>query len=654
MRLIAFPIYRAFPELDGFDDERCRMFVRHARASPARNAVRIAVRIAACAVVVAAGTILFRTVWQVDAAIGWYVLALAGLLGGAALSWLVFRDIQLRLAIRRLFRRGARCASCSYSLAGLPVSAQRSICCPECGLVVDLSPFPECIVTATDGSLRFLPSGRLAFAPVPFWTKERRRACLRGAAVAVSVPLVLAGFLLGAWEIRLRSFASKSADALRALPPAASVLDGALPRAGSGANAIDLLSDFDRALGSTGLDDLRVHLSQSRSWLYLGSVHLRDASDDATLEGRFMHAAAESATLARDAGLLDLLTRIARAPVVRFPTVDSEDGSLSALWAARIRTFWPECRNASALAADWLADACARGDAADAGRAFEAAVALETLHGLIVPGPHAGNLAQVAPFLDMFAAVLQRPGGEEALGLAENAMRRRAASRTPSEDMTAILVRKEQEYLASVFGRPELLRWAVVPGFRPAEYSARVGRLWQRGGPLPGKDPPPHALDFDSEWDAASKGYAQAVRGFLSEIEWQRGRVADENAGASSRANAHLLPPLAEANALWLYHYSPGVTMDRVSEAAAVVVLAIERFRRDTGRLPGSLAELVPNHLAAEPRAEVRLFYRPAPDPQIPPGYRLYSAGWDGNDDGGDPELDMPIVGCPPPPPRGN
>ena len=96
---------------------------------------------------------------------------------------------------------------------------------------------------------------------------------------------------------------------------------------------------------------------------------------------------------------------------------------------------------------------------------------------------------------------------------------------------------------------------------------------------------------------------------------------------------------------MWLYQYSPGVTLDRDSEAAVSVVLAVERFRRDTGALPGSIADLVPKYLPALPRAAIGLVYSRVSTEQVPAGYRLYTPGWDGKDDGGDEESDFPIVG---------
>jgi hypothetical protein len=67
--------------------------------------------------------------------------------------------------------------------------------------------------------------------------------------------------------------------------------------------------------------------------------------------------------------------------------------------------------------------------------------------------------------------------------------------------------------------------------------------------------------------------------------------------------------------------------------ACTTVALAAERFRRDRGLWPGSLAELVPAYLGAMPRDPfdgLPLRFRRTAD-----GLVIYSIGPDGTDDGG-------------------
>ncbi|MFM9145694.1 MAG: hypothetical protein ACKORL_10160, partial [Phycisphaerales bacterium] len=138
MRLIASPVYRAFPELDSFSDVQCREFTVRARGSWRRRTTFGAARARAAIAAVP------LTVWIVAATVGSaiglrgassnsWVLALvllAGLLAGGA-TWLVFGDLSLRLAIRRVMRIGGTCQGCGYVLVGLPVSASLDVTCPR-------------------------------------------------------------------------------------------------------------------------------------------------------------------------------------------------------------------------------------------------------------------------------------------------------------------------------------------------------------------------------------------------------------------------------------------------------------------------------------------------------------------------------------------
>lgn len=79
----------------------------------------------------------------------------------------------------------------------------------------------------------------------------------------------------------------------------------------------------------------------------------------------------------------------------------------------------------------------------------------------------------------------------------------------------------------------------------------------------------------------------------------------------------------------------------RLQESGVRTLLAIERFRHASGRLPADLSELVPLWLEAvpeDPFAEtpVPLVYRVL-DAEGGPGYVLYSVAYDGRDDGGVP-----------------
>jgi hypothetical protein len=138
-------VYRAFPELDPFDDEQCELFVRQAtRGSLRRHAQGWALKVLAFA----AGLI----VWIFAVALGGLVVdafrltapvqnvlvipMMVGFVLIPGMALLFVRDIWLRRSIKaRLV--SARCPACEYSLLGLPIVMGLAVC-PECGEQLDL------------------------------------------------------------------------------------------------------------------------------------------------------------------------------------------------------------------------------------------------------------------------------------------------------------------------------------------------------------------------------------------------------------------------------------------------------------------------------------------------------------------------------------
>jgi hypothetical protein len=138
-------VYRAFPELDRFDDGQCELFVHQAsRGSLRRRAVAAAMQVlaASCAFMAwmfafAVGRAIVSGLHLRGAAEG--IATLGGIVGFVlvpALAALIARDVWLRRSIRaRLV--SARCPGCEYSLLGLPVTMGVAVC-PECGEQLDL------------------------------------------------------------------------------------------------------------------------------------------------------------------------------------------------------------------------------------------------------------------------------------------------------------------------------------------------------------------------------------------------------------------------------------------------------------------------------------------------------------------------------------
>ncbi len=135
MRVPFSEVYRAFPELDGFSDERCAEFVSRARR---RHRMSQAIFLLV-AVVAAVGTwIAVGILWGLvirATGVGYHDALLVVILGSTivagALSALLVRDRWLRWAVGEQID-AARCPDCGYALLGLPV-IDDALTCPECG-----------------------------------------------------------------------------------------------------------------------------------------------------------------------------------------------------------------------------------------------------------------------------------------------------------------------------------------------------------------------------------------------------------------------------------------------------------------------------------------------------------------------------------------
>ena len=206
MRLITRKLWRAFPELDRFDDERCERFVETAlRAKWPRLVRGLLSVLAACAVAIASialaiaisrawgGVLDHSTLQPLDSidllAIG---LVIGGLLTGGVVGMLA-RDQLLRRRVRRFIHVRGKCPQCRYILLGLPVPDSLRLTCPECGHEMEID--PALAEPSNEGGVR-----RVIRAEedrwLPKWVTPRMARAMRRGSLTL---LILAALTLGGW-----------------------------------------------------------------------------------------------------------------------------------------------------------------------------------------------------------------------------------------------------------------------------------------------------------------------------------------------------------------------------------------------------------------------------------------------------------------------
>jgi TRAP-type C4-dicarboxylate transport system permease small subunit len=220
MRLIAREIHRAFPELDNFDDEKCRRFVTAAQrgkwAMLGRALANITLSTIAFAAVTALGGITLWLItrsdpdpaspaaenWRYGA---WLIIVCAAVTGASVLS-LVLRDQLLRRRVARFIHARGNCPQCRYNLLGVRVPESLQINCPECGLELEVdealteladahpnaaTPATSPLSTAKPRERRLARTNKLDRWPAWYTPKRRKRTLqtlIALVALAVTIP----------------------------------------------------------------------------------------------------------------------------------------------------------------------------------------------------------------------------------------------------------------------------------------------------------------------------------------------------------------------------------------------------------------------------------------------------------------------------------
>lgn len=195
-------IYRAFPELDSFSDERCVRFVQAAKRPWGVRARMFAAStvsfLASAALLGVAISLLVRLAPSLRRAdpfllnSGWNVFGLLALLAVCGALGLVAKDMVLRRRLRHVLRTRGRCHSCRYLLIGVSVSPTHEVLCPECGFVSCVDPSLGELATDEAGRTHYEPS-QASLHEGPRWLTLKRRGAIRrwGVRIAIAAPVLL-------------------------------------------------------------------------------------------------------------------------------------------------------------------------------------------------------------------------------------------------------------------------------------------------------------------------------------------------------------------------------------------------------------------------------------------------------------------------------
>jgi hypothetical protein len=626
MRIIASPIYRAFPELDGFTDEQCRRYVDLARGGQrSRVMFEVARVMLSLGCVYVSYPVVLRN-WSWSEA-DWLITLSVAMMATVFLLFMLFwRDVLLRLLVRRVLRGSARCPSCDYSAMGLVVSANYAVTCPECGKSIDITAYRDHCVAGADGALRFMPPRGLVFEENRLWAPQRRRAVFRsvrriGLATLLAVPIVVLPVL----SLALAQVWSASGDLVSLLTPkqldAVLLPPGTPPSADSIARPLYEFARWESNVLGSEFQRASKGITPGTRWGNAGAPE--SIAKESVLQ------ALESMGLHRHAGSLawaaDRIAEGVGASMLLHRYTSSANSEIRYAAAQRL---WQLANAAMVVAVE-------RRDAPAFARALEWHLAARRIFARTPPFFYNyDNHDELRPLVRVIADALRADGGEQLASALDAAIRRQSV-RPSMEVMKATRIDWELGALASWFASP----W--------------VGSL----GPSWSVQTSPWAMVASIHWGGFYWPQRRAIlehSGALfeelmadpSDRDQQKvsaGMAALDDAGPMNWVRVHRFTGASTSVDL------RGATFER----ALATVVAIERFRRAEGRLPASLAELCPRYVDEVPKDPYRkgpFVYRVLPaDPAAAwhPGYTLWSVGVNGSDDDGSLVSDVVFVSPP-------
>lgn len=642
MRLLTRRIYRAFPELDRYNDEQCARFVKSARKGGLTTLLHAAAILATLLPLMGAAllgtTYLYDTLGTANISIlrvPWgfeitWLLASCTLFACAMSAGLLVRDILLRRRLKFVLRTRGACPACQYSLIGLTVSDESMVQCPECGVEIEVdASLAELSTDAQNASAQeFGTTGHtrrtmtIKTQAPSWWTPKRKRTAALIALTSIALPATIWGG--HEWWLARQAdaaaadraaFASRL-SAILARPPAQSVSPNRLDAALS-------IVDFAESINAT----LRQSAPQSLS--APGNVNFDVLIPDTfnvRYTAQYLALRAQEAQRARAVLRLYLAGGFAaKAKALTQPgpawAVAPSSTTASALYA---ETYGQLTRAAtlSPILQAWAMVAAESNNEQEVLAAMEANLALCRVLAL---ASYPGTILAVAreyPTLDRVRAMLLSHPTESSLSALAAILDRQKfdidtaalieGHRLASLDDIAALFESVENARFGIYSK----RWA---GYREmiTPFRFRLGTYQENKAAL------------NAEMDAYTKYFALSPQ---------------------TRAAA---PLVVSGSGLLLVDFvvsrnlefaSRQIDAIRLEHTALCTMIALEQFRISRGSYPQTLDELVPKFLETLPmdhwsRAPLRYLPIPATatrslEPRL---YTLYSVGPDTTDDGGQP-----------------
>jgi len=639
MRIPTRRIWRAFPELDHYDDTDCRRFVGLARQKAKRRWLHaflvffvlvagvVLSLLAIAAVAAATGGLMSRAS---DAAVmTGFMFAAVATIAVPSMTALAVRDFFLRRRVREVLRDSGTCPQCGYSLIGLVIPESLRVPCPECGFpcVVDAS---LAALTKGDGAGVMRDGVRVISARPPRWTPEQQRRRRRRALLMASLVVLLLAVLATLFEISVQRRAAQA----RAGAPTAADITAAIERHWPGVPRVEMPrahTIIEVVAVRTGEIEAEVPVERRQRSNFMWSFDSVLAPSDALTgetedEAAFVDVAEEMLRRFESAGVFEELASIRSVPdqVRDFRVAPAQ---LVGIVLPYLRAAQSHARF---LAARMRVSAM-NDEISKAEESLEVMLAISracTRQALLIEH-------LIGSSIDIYAAEntmawLQSQPTAEAVDAIERAWGHRdAVERMPlAIEVEAIWTRT---MAAMVLGSPGTLRLAPVIG--AAMPFARMGGSNIRA---PGS------------WEGNRRAIDQMATAFSERAILDHYQVARGDAptpmpsfeGAAMAERLSFFPP----------RILDTVNSRRAADRTIRLMIALERHRLARGAYPASVDELVPGFMPQvpiDPWSGKPLGYRRVDRSSDPFGrpYLIYSLGPDGSDDGGAEGIDITEIG---------